>query len=510
MKPQMLRLSFSGIALFLLVTTFLVLSPASPANRQSISRDSGVFLYTGWQIREGKTPYSEAWDHKTPGIFYIDALGLAIDDGSLWGVWALEFLSLFISVFIAFYILKNLFGLPSAFLSSLIWLFALAQVLAGGNLTEEYALPFQFSLLLIFYKTHEQRNWKKVTFWLGVMTAAAFLVRQNAVGLSMAILIWLVIQYWRSGELREFGKLLLRFSAGLLALLLPVLGYFAWQDALLEFWDAAIVFNFLYVGERDWGDRLSVLKDGFSYLAPSGIIFLALWAWTFTVSAWLKNEGKKKGHDNTDLWQLLALALPIEIALVAMGGRPRAPYFISLLPILCLLSGLAISKMQHWLQNRLSATKAKAIIGSTIALFCIIQANSYLGIVQANRQLEKPEDVLSFIAERSLPTDTVLLIGAEASINFEARRASPTRFVYQYPLFRQDYAEPEKLEEFFLAVLENKPKLIIVTLDGGEIPNRFGASKTGLSEQLAFEISQLYIRVAEFENGWVGYEYQGP
>ncbi|MEX1071592.1 MAG: hypothetical protein WEC37_03105 [Anaerolineales bacterium] len=49
--------------------------------------------------------------------------------------------------------------------------------------------------------------------------------------------------------------------------------------------------------------------------------------------------------------------------------------------------------------------------------------------------------------------------------------------------------------------------MIIVTLDGGEIPNRFGPSKTPLSEQLTFEINQLYQQVLVFENGWVAYEY---
>ncbi|MCX6069001.1 MAG: hypothetical protein NT121_25185 [Chloroflexi bacterium] len=74
--------------LLLLAIVFAVLLPFSPVNSQSVpSRDSGVFLYTGWRVLHGEIPYLQLWDHKPPVIYYLDALGLLLTPESIWGIW---------------------------------------------------------------------------------------------------------------------------------------------------------------------------------------------------------------------------------------------------------------------------------------------------------------------------------------------------------------------------------------------------------------------------------------
>lgn len=495
-----------------------VLIPASPFNRQAISRDSGVFLYTGWRVTEGDIPYRDVWDHKTPGTFYIDALGITLGAGSLWGVWALEFVFLFTAAFIAFRLLEDLFGLPAAFLSSLIWLYALTELLAGGNLTEEYALPFQFGVLWFFYISTKNRSWGNRAFWLGVLTAAAFLIRQTSVDISAALILWLIIDGLVSKKTKLIFPTLLQMSAGFLAAVLPVALYFAAHGALDDLWSAAIEFNFFYVAERGLADRLTALQESLGYLAQRGIIFIALLGWLLALRArriaFSSSQRKPKArpgnsHTLNAFLQFLTLALPIEFAFVLLGGRPRAPYFIALLPILSLLAGYAVRLTRQWIANRASKRWQLAVTLALVVVFLLIQARPYLSILANNRSIDRPDDLYAFIGQHSAPSDYVLLIGAEAGVNFETRRESPTRFAYQYALFRQGYAEPEKLEEFYSDVLENKPQLIIVTIDNGEIPNRFGPSKTPLSEQLTFQINQLYDQVMVFENGWIAYRYIG-
>ncbi len=51
------------------------------------NRDSGAFLYIGQRILKGDIPYRDIWDHKPPCIFFINALGLFIGRGAIWGVW---------------------------------------------------------------------------------------------------------------------------------------------------------------------------------------------------------------------------------------------------------------------------------------------------------------------------------------------------------------------------------------------------------------------------------------
>ncbi|MEX1071589.1 MAG: glycosyltransferase family 39 protein [Anaerolineales bacterium] len=208
--------------------------PASPLTRQAISRDSGVFLYTGWRVTEGDIPYRDVWDHKTPGIFYIDALGLILGGASLWGVWALEFVFLSTAAFIALRLLEDFFSLPVALIASLIWLFALAALLAGGNLTEEYVLPFQFAILWLFYVSIKNGAWGNRAFWLGVLSAAAFLIRQNSIGLTSAVILWMVLDSLASKKSRKIFQTYLHLLGGFLALLLPVALYFAFHGALAD------------------------------------------------------------------------------------------------------------------------------------------------------------------------------------------------------------------------------------------------------------------------------------
>ncbi len=72
-------------SILLVVLAAVVLVPSILTYRRVPGGDSGVFLYAGWQILDGQIPYLDVWDHKPPGILYIDALGLLIGGGSRLG-----------------------------------------------------------------------------------------------------------------------------------------------------------------------------------------------------------------------------------------------------------------------------------------------------------------------------------------------------------------------------------------------------------------------------------------
>src|SRR5262245_997230 len=86
-------------ALTSLIGTLIVLFPSNPTNMTLPSRDSGVFLYMGWRLLSGDIPYQDVWDHKPPLIYFVDALGLTLTPNSLWGIWFLEFLFIFFTLF---------------------------------------------------------------------------------------------------------------------------------------------------------------------------------------------------------------------------------------------------------------------------------------------------------------------------------------------------------------------------------------------------------------------------
>ncbi len=66
------------------LAVLIVLNQANPLTTR-LGRDSGMYAYVASRVVRGDTPYLSAWEHKPPGIFFVDALGLALAGGLLAG-----------------------------------------------------------------------------------------------------------------------------------------------------------------------------------------------------------------------------------------------------------------------------------------------------------------------------------------------------------------------------------------------------------------------------------------
>src|SRR4030095_7852708 len=97
-------------AFALMIGTIIALFPNNPNNMTLPSRDSGVFLYVGWRFLNGDVPYRDVWDHKPPLIYFVDAMGLTLTPYSLWGVWFLQFIFIFFTLFFTYKLLDREFG----------------------------------------------------------------------------------------------------------------------------------------------------------------------------------------------------------------------------------------------------------------------------------------------------------------------------------------------------------------------------------------------------------------
>ena len=171
------------IALFFLVLVAVLFLPVSPLLQRTPPRDSGIFLYTSSEMLDGKLLYQEVWDHKPPVVFLINAFGLWISNGSVWGVWFLQYMFIAASSVLALVVLSNAFGIYAAFIGVAGSLFTLQQVLHGGNYTEEYAIFFQIASLFFFYWGLK----RKCNPWYGLLTGIfiglSFFTRQNLISI---------------------------------------------------------------------------------------------------------------------------------------------------------------------------------------------------------------------------------------------------------------------------------------------------------------------------------------
>ena len=356
--------------------------------------------------------------------------------------------------------------------------------------------------LLLFWSGERRGEYGRLGVLMGVISAMIFFTRQTSIGIPVAIVLYLVVARWRIGEMKRMWRELGSMVIGGLLVVVPLVVYLTLNQALLEFWDAAFVFNMVYIGERGMLNRFVALWSGFRALMPSGLILFAGLGWTAIIWQLIKKHELPLGIKPMLL--LAGILLPVEVGLVSLGGRPRIPYFVTLLPTLGLLSGYLGWLVYAQLANR--KINPGAITGMLLLGLAALNWNAYLAGIADSHTDEGMGEVVNFVETHSGPGDYVLMIGAETAVNFHALRRSPSRYVYQYPLYRGGYTDDIELASFFEDILNKQPRIIIVALEGGEIPNRFGPNKTAESEALTHEINSLYAPVEEFGNGWVAYE----
>src|SRR5205823_544674 len=80
---------------------------------------AGVFFYAAQRVLRGGLPYRDIWDHKPPGVYAIDAIGLAL--GGTAGVWGVQLVSLVVAA-VASLRATRTFGGGAATFGTFAWL----------------------------------------------------------------------------------------------------------------------------------------------------------------------------------------------------------------------------------------------------------------------------------------------------------------------------------------------------------------------------------------------------
>lgn len=460
----------SPIILFVLVCIILL-----PNIIHMPGRDSGAFLYIGQRMVEGDIPYRDLWDHKPPAIFFINALGLLIGSGSRLGVWLIEFIAIYCAALFGFWAMKRAYGLIPALLASCGWLLALVSVLEGGNLTESYALSLQFASIYLFYISEEKDMYSWRGFLIGVLCAIGFLLRQNLIGVWIAIVIYLffsrIVKRHLYRLVVDCGLILF----GVLCVAFLVIGYFGIHHSVNYFWEAAFKYNFIFA-ERTFLSRVITLFTGLDCF-PWYIMVISIWGIAIIYFV------RCKEHVNYyPLLMVSIIGLPIELLFTCISGRDFGHYFMAWLPMMAFLFGYCIYFfvdlcLRHYSRKDIGdkffnvCERKYFVLFFTLLVLTMnvkplyILLNDYLYILQKRQSISEQRAInaTEYIINSTSQNDCVLMWGAEGGINFLSKRHSPTRYFYQYPLVTAGYQTEFMMKEFLADVVAREPKLIIDT-----------------------------------------------
>ncbi len=519
--PDRLALYLGAAVVLALVVIALV--PAMPSLNRMPGTDNAIFLLMGDKIRQGALPFRDWYDHKPPLIFYLDAAGLWLGNGSRWGVWAIELFSLAAASLFGFAFLKRYFGVLAAVVAVSATLLNLVLVYERGNLTEEYALPYQFAAF--FLLSQEDRNskpgWRLVA--IGVMAAMASTLKQPLAGFLAAVFAYLLIRYAGREQWKQFllaaGLILL----GFVAVWAAWFAYFFFIGIFPGFWDAAFALNFA-LSDISTGKRLESLLSALTMLSGMSGYFLAgMLAWLGAAVLLLRDQrihqtitsrlfggvlafaglclvglgltGKTgfviagvmlaalggigvtgraarwaRSWRSTPAANLpVALLLPVVIAVVdfpvnlilsSLSGSNFVHYFTALLPSLTVL----IAFLSYTMLNlfRRAAHSMAPQVWLAVMLVPVLGPGIYNTLDQIGPHDDRQiEALIDYVNANTQPGDTIYQWGINPQVYIFTGRDSPSRFFFPNHLFINGYSGLAQSSEFLHALQAHPPAVII-------------------------------------------------
>lgn len=495
-----------------LVGTMIALFPGNPANMTLPSRDSGVFLYVAWRFLSGDIPYRDVWDHKPPLIYFVDALGLTMTPNSLWGVWGLQVLFIFFTLFFIYRLLDKEFGIYAALAGTVVFISGLLTILEKGNVTEEYALVFQALCLWLFIRAWRQGFPVRASFWIGVLGGLAFNFKQTTIGIWVTYALFLLVM--RLCQRKAPFRDLLSLATGWLIPSIVFVLYFASQNALQDYWEQAFLYNFIYIGKHEGIRRLiPVFIKGFAYLRNGWVLYFAILGWLAGLGyVWLKHKSAAEMHP---LILIGLVSLPVEVLFITISGRSILHYYLTPLPVMAILTGALVYTVP-FLISRIPSISSQAIqrwIPVILLAVVVLGQSEQIKYYPEYVHTLSDDDyapVIDYIIKNTDEDDQVLIIGAESVVNFLARREASTRYVYQYPLAL--LGRRPMFEEYFNQILENKPVLIIDTRGRSQLDEKLYVPLQKRSQIVRDGVKYLgenYEQVAQFGE-WFVYRLKSP
>lgn len=511
-------------AVVVILLAAVAMLPAIPPLYHMPNTDASIFLLIGEKIRQGDLPYVDWYDHKPPLIFYLNALGLWLGGGSRWGVWGVEFISVSAAALLGFAFLRRFFGTLVSTLSVGLFLLNLVFIHQRGNMTEEYALPFQFATIFLLSKINGARWNKSALFAIGCMLAMASSLKQPMAGIGVAAAAYLFLRAayedrWRD-LLSAAGLIVLGFFSVWAAWFL----YFAAVKIFPEFWEAAFAYNvalsgitlqkrlgalasamnlmhswslFFMAGMIAWGValpslliyddrfRIAITRRWVGYLA--GGIGALLLAAAFAgrperrgllaglgLAALLAGVGVSAGFTARWLrldrqpreWALFlpvlvgVIDLPVAIVFSSLSGNNFAHYFMALLPSLTILTAYLLDSIFTLFRPAFGRPMAYAWLGIMVLPLLVPGLQATVKDI-GPRGDRQIEAVVQYVEENTTPGDYVLQWGIVPQVNLLTGRDAPSRYFFPDPLFVDGYSGRVQTGELLSDLQARPPALII-------------------------------------------------
>ncbi len=455
------------LVIFFAYAGFLLLqSPNSPFSKVPEYTDSGVFQYIGKGILNGIMPYKDAFDHKGPLLYLLNALGFMIAGRQ--GIWLIEWILLFLTMVLAYRMCRVFFPEPASFAAIILTFSLLGLYLKGGNFTEEYAMLPCAAALLIFANYFKKKRISGLRlFLLGVSFMSALLLKANMTGVWVVFCVYLFIWTLRKKQWRELLRYIRWFLFGSFCVFFPIGLWLLLNHAGSEFISAYLLFNLTYVKAKGTGAMLDaavffldftmilmllagVLAPILVYRKKRNAFRFVLLNTVYLFFAFLLMIMPGNNYIHYGLYYMPAM--PAAIAAVAdslkkrsvcPGGEDKSPKK----PV-----ANAVGTVLLWLY-------AAALAVGVLVPDIVNQINEIRVTLEAS---EEQENLIASIKQLTTKKNRILVIGNECWIYNHADRLAANKYIFQAPLI---WISDEIRQDYETLVQADPPDLIVAQGD---------------------------------------------
>lgn len=237
------------------VVFITLISKCSPFHAFNDWVDPHTMFTVGKSILHGMLPYRDVFEQKGPLLLLLHSVGALISFDSFIGIWLLEIISCFAFLSFSWRIIRMRAGEKALPLVPCLALAVFTSLsFEQGDSAEEFCLPLLFYALQAGYcalhngMLPKKREW----FLIGVTSACVLWMKYSMLGfyLGWIIAVWFFAR--SQGRGRDVLKGIGLIAAGVLAVTLPILIWFAAADGLPDLFEVYFYENmFLYPKTAD-------------------------------------------------------------------------------------------------------------------------------------------------------------------------------------------------------------------------------------------------------------------
>jgi hypothetical protein len=459
---RMLRyLPWIAVGMILLLITALRLSML----QMPLERDEGEYAYMGQLLLQGIPPYLMAYSMKLPGMFAIYALIMGIFGQSVsaihLGLLIFNGLAIVLVFLLTRYLVDDVAGVVAALVYGL--LSVSPSVLGTAAHATQFLVPFTLCGLFLLLKAIDQRrNWMLIAS--GLLLGMAFLVKQHA---AFFVLFAVIYCFRRLKNMPlTMKEAVYKTSILIVSSMIPFLatcGLLYRAGVFPTFW----FWTFSYASQYASYIPVSLASTifmifGWPAIDPWRLIWIIA---GIGLSAFFWNK-KIRVH-----WDFCVGLSIFSFLTICPGFHFRDHYFITLLPAVSMLSGIAVSTSMIYLSQRFSPYfKAIPVIFIVVALgLPTLQQAGYFraNLMKASRMIYLSNPfmeslaIAKYIKNHSSEADTIAVIGSEPQIYFYANRKSATGYIYMYGLMEPQVYAYQMQKEMIREIESMKPRYVV-------------------------------------------------